>query len=438
MSLIVTALASVTLANDNGLALKPPLGWRSWNLYGSHVNQPLIEGIMDGMVKRDRMVNGKPTSLCDLGYCDVGLDDNWQACGSKDAAPGMKYHDVQGNPIVNLDLFPDFNKMTAHAHSLNLTSGWYGNNCICADHCKGDDCDKQIKGDVAALFNYDFDAWKLDGCGGETDLVAVNAAIVAAGKGKPIMVENCHWGSKKPFQPDRSKPPAEGCPWNFYRTSGDVRASYASIRGNLASVTHLAAANLSYPGCWAYPDMLQVGCKHGPGGPRDPGLSMAETRTHFGAWSIVSSPLTLGHDVTDKNISDSVWPIITNTDVLSISQEYSGFSGGPFASSKETVLLTDAIIDLGSEPMVEVPVSQSYYKPMEPNGAAKTAVMLMNSATYADLISVNFSDVPGVTCTKCNVRDAWAQKDLGSFTGSFTVSVESHDCAMLIITPASE
>jgi hypothetical protein len=31
-------------------------------------------------------------------------------------------------------------------------------------------------------------AWKLDGCGGETDLVKVDAAIRAAGK-KPIMIE---------------------------------------------------------------------------------------------------------------------------------------------------------------------------------------------------------------------------------------------------------
>jgi hypothetical protein len=49
--------------------------------------------------------------------------------------------------------------------------------------------------------------------------------------------------------------------------------------------------------------MLQVGCEHGPGGARDPGLTMPETRTHFYAWSIVSSPLTLSHNVNDPKIS---------------------------------------------------------------------------------------------------------------------------------------
>eukprot|EP00658_Telonema_sp_P-2_P011941 TRINITY_DN14563_c0_g1_i4.p1 TRINITY_DN14563_c0_g1~~TRINITY_DN14563_c0_g1_i4.p1 ORF type:complete len:149 (-),score=42.75 TRINITY_DN14563_c0_g1_i4:40-486(-) len=91
------------------------------------------------------------------------------------------------------------------------------------------------------------------------------------------------------------KPNATWCPWNFYRTSGDVRATYASVIGNLATAINYANQNLSTPGCWAYPDMLEVGCQHGPGGAGDPGLSPAETKSHFASWAIVSSPLTLSH-----------------------------------------------------------------------------------------------------------------------------------------------
>merc|ERR1719506_2674094 len=131
-SISAFAILGLAQANDNGLALTPPRGWRSWNLYGNNVNQTLITGIMDGMVKKQTFGGGKPTSLCDLGYCDVGLDDNWQACGSKDAAPGMHYHDKDGNPIVNLEKFPDLGKMVDHAHSKGITAGWYGNNCICS------------------------------------------------------------------------------------------------------------------------------------------------------------------------------------------------------------------------------------------------------------------------------------------------------------------
>ena len=54
--------------------------------------------------------------------------------------------------------------------------------------------------------------------------------------------------------------------------------------------------------------MLQVGCEHGPGGASDPGLTPAETRTHFYSWVIVSSPLTQSHNVNDPTISKEVWP----------------------------------------------------------------------------------------------------------------------------------
>ena len=79
-----------------------------------------------------------------------------------------------------------------------------------------------------------------------------------------------------------------------------------------------------------YPDMLQVGCKHGPGGNHDPGLSLEETRSHFGSWAIVSSPLTLSHDVNDANVTELVWPIISNKRVLAINQAYVGDSGGVY------------------------------------------------------------------------------------------------------------
>ncbi len=34
------------------------------------------------------------------------------------------YHDVDGKPVVDTSLFPDFNAMTDYAHSLGLTAGY--------------------------------------------------------------------------------------------------------------------------------------------------------------------------------------------------------------------------------------------------------------------------------------------------------------------------
>ena len=78
-------------------------------------NQSLMQRIMDGMVSKKRKVDGVPTSLCDLGFCDVGLDDNWQDCKG---GHQYHYHDDAGIPIINRERFPDMITMTSHAHQL--------------------------------------------------------------------------------------------------------------------------------------------------------------------------------------------------------------------------------------------------------------------------------------------------------------------------------
>ena len=48
------------------------------------------------------------------------------------------------------------------------------------------------------------------------------------------------------------------CPYSYYRTSGDIEASYASTMKNLQTVIKHADANVSFPGCFAFPDALEV------------------------------------------------------------------------------------------------------------------------------------------------------------------------------------
>ncbi len=170
---------------------------------------------MDAIVDRSRMVNGVPTSLADLGYTDVGLDgecccslccallgpaltppplpprplprpaDNWQQCGTY-GPNNYTYHDANGNPMINTGKFPSFKAMTDYAHARNLTAGWYGNNCICSDHCTDQSC---YEGDVNAFVAGGFDSYKLDGCGKEYDLSLWYSLLQAAGK--KAVIENC-------------------------------------------------------------------------------------------------------------------------------------------------------------------------------------------------------------------------------------------------------
>jgi hypothetical protein len=102
------------------------MGWRSWNFYGGNIDQTKMMAQMSAIANRSRTVWGRsvPTSLADLGYSDVGLDDNWQVCGSN-GPDKYTYHDASGNPIINTNSFPSMKNMTNFAHSLNLTAGWY-------------------------------------------------------------------------------------------------------------------------------------------------------------------------------------------------------------------------------------------------------------------------------------------------------------------------
>jgi alpha-galactosidase len=74
--LLFAALCAVTLALDNGLAITPPMGWRSWNCDHGDVTDEKIRMTIDAIVKP----GPGGVSLADVGFGRVGVDDGWQAC----------------------------------------------------------------------------------------------------------------------------------------------------------------------------------------------------------------------------------------------------------------------------------------------------------------------------------------------------------------------
>jgi alpha-galactosidase len=169
--------------------------------------------------------------------------------------------------------------------------------------------------------------------------------------------------------------------------------------------------------------MLEVGVAPGVH-PGEPGLSVTESRTHFGAWCIVSSPLTLSHDMNNDTVTDSIWDIITNTEAIAVNQAWYGFSGSVFAQSS-TSLTLDSKYEAA-------PTWQYFYKPVN---ATATAVFMMNNDVQTDSFTLNFTAIPGLACTTCNIRDIWGHQNLGSFTSSWQTTIASHDSAFLMITP---
>jgi alpha-galactosidase len=67
VSLLVAATLASAIAGNNGRGVKPPMGWRSWNVYGGNIDQQIMEATAKVMATRMFTVDGKPTSLADLG-----------------------------------------------------------------------------------------------------------------------------------------------------------------------------------------------------------------------------------------------------------------------------------------------------------------------------------------------------------------------------------
>jgi len=398
---------SVAYGIDNGLGITPPLGWRSWNQFQCSVNQSLIETIYDQLIKK---FNG--VSLADIGYTRPGLDDCWQLCNS---GPGGKgFHDANGNPIIDTSKFPDMKKMTTHAHTNGLLPEWYMNNCACADSCSSQAC---FQGDANAVVSLGFDGVKLDGCGGERNISYW--AQLFNQSGKPILLENCHNGPNEPN--------ATWCPFNYFRTSDDIRPTYGSVVSNLNSI--IAWVKYVGPGCWPYPDMLEVGVTNSQRS-GVPVLTHTEARSHFGAWCVVSSPLVLGFDLRDETELNNVWDIVTNKEAVNVNQAWAGFPGSLAYQSTVKVNFTNC--DWGDH-NCSWPTWQIWYKPINKNGSV--AVIAMNHDTSAQDLTITFNQIPYLTCTSCKIRDIWNHQDLGTFSATYVAKgLPSHDSAFLILS----
>ena len=70
----IVLLHSALSAQNQQLALTPPMGWNSWNLVEAEVSDPLIREIADAMIT---------SGMKEAGYQYIIIDDFW--VGGRDA-----------------------------------------------------------------------------------------------------------------------------------------------------------------------------------------------------------------------------------------------------------------------------------------------------------------------------------------------------------------
>jgi len=132
----------------NDLALTPPMGWNSWNTFGTDINEKSVKDIADKFIE---------LGLKDAGYEYIVLDDGWMA----------KERDVDGNLIANPMKFPNGMKALAdYIHSKGLKFGLY--NCAGFKTCAGYPGSRGYEyQDARSYASWDVDFLKYDWCNTE-------------------------------------------------------------------------------------------------------------------------------------------------------------------------------------------------------------------------------------------------------------------------------
>lgn len=105
-------------AYSNGVALTPPMGWSSWNLFRNKISEELIKQIADAMAD---------SGLAKSGYTYVNIDDCWQA----------STRDSEGRLMCDRVTFPSGIKaLSEYVNSKGLKLGIYSSNgtLTCEDY----------------------------------------------------------------------------------------------------------------------------------------------------------------------------------------------------------------------------------------------------------------------------------------------------------------
>ena len=209
-------------------------------------------------------------------------------------------------------------------------------------------------------------------------------------------------------------------PLTMYRSSSDISPWWESVLNNMQSLFPIADNNVSFPGSWAYADMLLPGYSNYLGT-----LPLVESRTQFGSWCILSSPLVLAINIIDDASLGPVLPFIGNPEAIAINQKYFGFSGNRFAATASS--FSDGSMTL-------------LFKPTSWDNTS-VALMVVNIGDGGSTSgTIAFSDVPYFSVPagrSVRVRDVWARADVGTFSTSYAFApLAAHDTIFLTLSLA--
>ena len=377
------------------------MGWNSWNLLGSSVNEIAVREIAEALVS---------TGLKDCGYEYVVIDDCWS----------LRSRSADGSLVADPSRFPHgIAALADHVHALGLKLGIYSDaaETTCAGYPGSLGFEEQ---DAQLWASWGIDFLKYDYCAAPDSQSIARDRYTAMAKalsatGREFLYSICEWGGRAPQLWGAD---AGGHMW---RVSPDVMDSWVDIRMTDAdppwtaigidTAIDIAAALAEYggPGRWNDLDMLVVGLK-GKGQISGSGMSVLEYQTHLSVWSMACSPLMIGCDV--RAMDDETYSLLTNREVIAINQD-------PLGVPAKRVRQRGGC--------------EVWKKPLHDGSVA---VALLNRGSSAAEIPLISQDV-GLLDDVKRVRDVWAGCDMGELRRETACRVEAHQTLLLRLYQAS-
>jgi hypothetical protein len=432
------SISSPTKSLDAPLAATPPMGWNSWDSFGTTITEP------------DFKANAKwfADHLKSFGWQYVVVDMEWFVINptpegnSKTSEYSLDDH---GRYTPAIGRFPSsannsgFKPLADYAHSLGLKFGIHilrgipkqaveknlpieGSTYHAADAADtsdtcpwnydnyGLDASKPAAqayyDSIARLYaSWDVDFIKVDCIASRPykgdQIRMLNAALHKTGR--PIVL-SLSPGAAPLEKVDEMRESA-----NLWRISDDVWDLWHSTveypQGLGDQFPRIAKwAGMAQPGGWPDADMLPVGYlgpAPGWGKARQTRLTHGEQRTLLTLWSIFRSPLMIGANLPFNDAWTTV--LLTNPEVLDVDQHSK--ENHPVISSTSTVVWM-AKTDPGDDNYVAV----------------------FNVDDHEQEVHYTWKDL-GLNDAKYNLRDVWEHQDHGA-AESLSLSLPPHECAL--------
>jgi alpha-galactosidase len=372
----ILTMGTMALTFDD-MALLPPMGWNSWNLFGKDITEHDVMKMADAM---------KNSRMAEEGYKYIVLDDCWQAG-----------RDRFGDMVADRSRFPHGMRFLAdYIHAKGLKFGIYASSD--ARECPGPPGNKDYHlFDAITYSHWDLDYLKYDWYylpqNEDTSLYTMMQEALYA-VARPVIF-NFHQYDLFSEKVGKENPSPQ---WLYGNTidSWDAMMEIFDRQKKIVQRTG--------PGHWNDPGMLDVG---------NGNMTTEEYRTHFTLWGMLTAPLMTGNDL--RNMSQETLSILTNRELIAIDQDSLGLHSFCFRNEDDYEI---------------------WIKPLENN---EKAACLLNRSNHAKTIEViapvllrasSYGDPDPYLPDDYIIRDIWRHEDLDE-GDLFDVVVPPHGVVML-------